>query len=53
MKHIKICKPKLFSKKKAIRSSSPEVKLADGLKTNIPTTEGLGCIPTGNIVDRD
>lgn len=53
MKHIKVCKPKAFSKDKAASVAQQAMKLVNGVKTFIPTTEGLGCIPTGNIIDRD
>lgn len=53
MKHIKICKPKVFSAKEPVDAVKTNAKKLGSAKTFSPTTEGLGCVPTGNIIDRD
>jgi hypothetical protein len=52
MKHIKICKPKSVEAKNSVLSKTG-AKKAREVKSSILMTEGHGCVPTGNIIDRD
>ncbi len=52
MKHIKLCKPKSIESKNSFESKIKDKK-SKGVKSSILMTEGHGCVPTGNIIDRD
>lgn len=52
MKHIKICKPRSIEAKPTEDQKSEGNKVRV-VKTNLLSSEGHGCVPTGNIIDRD
>lgn len=58
MKHIKLCKPKSQNSKLNKSETIKENKMMGGSSSKISKStpaisEGLGCVPVGNIVDRD
>ena len=53
MKHIKICKPKMFTNKTSIKEKEKDFGASKTSRAVVIQTQGLGCVPTGNIIDRD
>jgi hypothetical protein len=54
MKHVKVCKPKsLEAKENNVNKATTGTTKVAAKKTTVLSTEGLGCVPTGRIIDRD
>jgi hypothetical protein len=53
MSNIKICKPRSQVSRKNLEQKPTMGEGPAKLPTRRLPTEGLGCVPTGNIIDRD